>query len=192
MPGAGFPEGSARRAARPCCRDAGGTDRKRRAGQALRLSGRRFYPRIYSLECFRSGEQERRGSLAVPRQILVAEIAPAVIEADVHAVLEFEAVAAAETAKRVSPAEFLRAPRPARRRSIPRFRGGGRFSAAVRSGFPPVFCRGSAPRSNRACVPYRPFWRTCATRGFRPWRRRRGRRPARLLSRVSGRSRRSA
>ena len=58
-PGAGFPEGSARRAARPCCRDAGGTDRKRRAGQALRLSGRRFYPRIYSLECFRSGEQER-------------------------------------------------------------------------------------------------------------------------------------
>ena len=76
----------------------------------LRIAGRRFYPGIHSLERFRSGKQECRGAFAVPRQVLVAEIAPAVIEADVHAVLEFEAVAAAETAKRVSPAEFLRAP----------------------------------------------------------------------------------
>ena len=46
-------------------------------------------------EGFRSGEEECRGAFAVPREVVVAVDAPAVVETDVHAVLEFEAVAAA-------------------------------------------------------------------------------------------------
>ena len=41
---------------------------------------------------------------------MVAVDAPAVVETDVHAVLEFEAVAAAETVERIVPPEFVGAP----------------------------------------------------------------------------------
>lgn len=38
-----------------------------------------------ALECFRSGEEECRGAFAVPREVVVAVDAPAVVETDVHA-----------------------------------------------------------------------------------------------------------
>ena len=62
------------------------------------------------LEGFGGREEEGRGTFAIPRQVLVAVDAPAVVEANVHPVLELEPVPAAEAVKGVVPAEFVGAP----------------------------------------------------------------------------------
>lgn len=79
------------------------------------LLGRGFpicvlFARRRLLEGFGGREEEGRGAFAIPRQVLVAVDAPAVVEADVHPVLELEPVAAAEAVKGVVPAEFVGAP----------------------------------------------------------------------------------
>ena len=69
-----------------------------------------LFARRRLLEGFGGREEEGRGAFAIPWQVLVAVDAPAVVEADVHPVLELEPVAAAEAVKGVVPAEFVGAP----------------------------------------------------------------------------------